>query len=177
MKTFARSIVVILVAVLALQVIAAPAAHAYVYSSGGAPGTSRVYRGACRFMRTNLNGWLRTVTDPPDIYARNYRYGYGNDSQYVRYRAFLVNAYTGATVDSTGYTAWTLARDNAPAQFTGYTVFDAYWRGNYVVDYRIEWWAGGGVSGWAAQRIDSYNAYYQNVGPEGPYSTCFKVQY
>jgi hypothetical protein len=95
----------------------------------------------------------------------------------VRYRAFLVNATTGATIDSTGYTSWVIARDNSPAQFSGYTVFDAGWRGNYVVDYRIEWWAGGRVSGWTAQRINAYNAYYQNVGPYGPYSTCFKVQY
>lgn len=174
MKRIARLIVVLIVSLTTLQLLA-PAASAAVYARDGRTGKSYVYRGACSYMRTNLNGWLRTETAPPAIYARNRRSGYGNDSQLVRYRAFLVDAWTGDTISSTNYTSWARAYDNRPANFLGNTYFDAGWRGNYVIDYRIEWRRGDGtVAGWVAQRHNSYNAYYQNVGPYGPIATCYK---
>lgn len=151
--------------------------HAAAYAAGGAIGPSSIGQGTCSYMRTNLNGWLQTETAPPAIYARNYTYGGGNDRQLVRYRAFLVNAYTGATVRATGYSGLAWAWDNRPAPFSGMTVLTGDWRGNYYVDYRIEWLDSTGtrVLGWAAHRFVSYRYFNQRIGPYGPIGSCAKI--
>jgi hypothetical protein len=163
-------------AALCLTLILAAPSHAVQYASGGQIGPSSVGQGACKYMRNTVNGWLQIETAPPTIYARNSWSGSGNDWQLVRYRAFLVNAYNGTVVASTGYSGNAWAGDNTPARFSGITTFSGDWRGNYRVEYRVEWLSStGAVVGWAAHSFNSYRYFNQMIGPYGPISSCAKI--
>lgn len=162
----------------ALALLTSPA-HAYPYADSGSGtfiGRASTTTGSCKYMRTNVNGWMRTATSPPVVTGANPTYGAGNDWSWVRYRAFLVRLDTGATVTSTGWSGWLSVRDDQSATWSGTTLLDGTdWRGNYVVDYRIEWWNSTRILGWQAHRLTPY-VYYDGIssGSYGPISSCYK---
>lgn len=115
---------------------------------------------------------------PPAIYAINYRAGFGNDFQPVRYRVFIVDRFTNRTVATSGWSGTAWAADNSPARFSGSAFFNLNPNGQYLVDYRIEWLrtSDHAVVGWVADRAVSYN--YVNgfgVGLLGPLSHCMRI--
>ena len=103
---------------------------------------------------------------PPSIYARNYWAGAGNDAQPVRYRVFVVDVQTGQTIASSGYSGIATAYDNRPASFSGSSSWLLCNRGQYRVDYRIEWLRQGdnALLGWVADRVPTYMYIDQMVG-------------
>lgn len=146
-------------------------------SGGWAKGPSSIGQGSCSYMPA----WavLRISAAPPNIYAANHVSGWGNEWQWVQYRALLRDYNTGAIVASTPYTSLVKAYDNSPAQFSGVTTFDASWKGHYVLDYHIQWIDSrystpGAVTGWSIQRFDNYAYYSNRTGPYGPISSCLK---
>ena len=90
---------------------------ARIYSRQGVVGPEQAPRIQCR----NKPVWraVQVVAPPPVIYARDQRAGGANDAAIVRYRAFVVDFTTGQTVDTSSYSGFAAAWDNAPAQFTG----------------------------------------------------------
>ena len=168
----ARGIAIAVAAVSLLVFVPASPASAYMYASGGNTGGASTVRGSCNYMRTNVSGWLRMITNPPTVTGVNLTYG--TDFTWVRYRAYLVNVNTGSSVYATGWSGWLQARDDTAATWSGYTTLDGDWNGNWTVDYRIEWWNSTRMLGWQAHRIRPYNYYDQRIGPYGPISTCYK---
>ena len=168
-----RRLVVVLVAIAALVGSVSPAG-ATLISPSGAIGPSAVGQGKCEYLP--VWGDLRISAAAPTIYARNYRAGGGNDWQYVRIAAALINTSTGTVVQQTGFSQATVAWDNVPARFSGQSSFRAGWRGNYRVMFTIEWLDGSArtVLGRAYQRVDSYLYYSNGVGPFSPVSSCAK---
>lgn len=161
---------------LAAGALAAGPASADTYSSGGAPGTYTAYQVRCQYQNRQTSGAMVMTVTPPRVYARNYTAGAGNDSSWARYRLFVVNALTGATIQASGYSGWVLATDNVPATWSGTTTFSQAWQGNYRIETRIEWSTSTTQLGWAADRTYQYQYYNMyNVGPFGPISSCVKL--
>jgi hypothetical protein len=167
MRRLVRLGVAVAITLISLVGLANPAAAA-AYAKGGNVGVHYLSLTNCRWL---IGDRVLTMNvDPPTIYAFNYRAGGGNDTDYVRYQAYLVDYYTGRTLQSTGYSGWALAGDNAPARFAGGAVFRPADTGRYYVDYRIEWYYGGA---WVANRVDVMPYYDRNrVGPKGPFNNC-----
>ena len=92
----------------------------------------------------------------PRAYAKNLHAGGGNDAAWVRFRVFVVNANTGATVTSSSYSSWARATDVSPATWSGGTVFSLTGGGSYRVETRVEWWSSTSQIGWIADRTTSY---------------------
>ena len=102
-RRLARLAVAAIIAVVSLIGLANPAA-AGAYASGGNVGVHYLSQTNCRWI---IGDRVLTMNvDPPTIYAFNYRAGGGNDSDYVRYQAYLVDYNTGRALQSTGYSGW-----------------------------------------------------------------------
>ncbi len=157
-------------------VAAASPAQAYQYAQGGATGGSGVNDVKCRYL--NQWGVVRAEVAPPVAYASNRTIGWGNDAQYVRYRLFAVDVRTGATVATSGYSGYALARDNVPTTWSGTDQMSVTWRSIYRIETRIEFFNGrtGAFEGWSAHRADKYWYYNGYVTyPTGPMSSCAKL--
>lgn len=151
-----------------LMLFGAPAANAWAYSWGGSPGPYTTSAISCKWKIFGTSSNLVMTAQPPRVWARNVRAGYGNDGSWVRYNAFVVDARTGATLGQSGYSGWAYATDQTPAVFSGVTTFAKPYYGSYYVDYRIEWSTSTAATGWVAERHSSYLYYNQyNVGPFG----------
>jgi hypothetical protein len=169
-----RHVFLMAVMIAALLGMASPAGATVVWSSG-ATGYTTVSLGKCSY--ASVWRTLYTSAPPPTIYATNYRTGWGNDAQYVRYSVMLIDYDSGVTLQSTGYSGIAVAWDNSPAQFSGSTSFSARAPGNYRVLFNIEWLddSGGTVLGRAYQRVDSYRYFEDRAGPFGPYRSCAHI--
>jgi hypothetical protein len=160
-------------AALALVLIGASHASADITGGSGAVAGYSVPTGSCKY--NGVNGTLTISVAPPQVYAKNVYAGANNDSAYIRYRVFAVDANTGNTIASSGYSGYGYATDVTPARFSGSTAFSQTWRGNYRLVIRIEWWNSTQLKGWLDERLTRYNYYNQyNAGPYGPMSSCAK---
>ena len=139
------------------------------------PGSSRVRMGTCKYDVRGPVGSLRTVVYPPSVKAPNLRAGVV-DNGWARYYAVLVNANTGAAIQTTGWSDWLRTSDARYRTWSGVTTFGRFdWRGNYRVMVKIEWWSQTRRLG---QRWRTYTQWGYidqfNVGPYGPFSSCYK---
>ncbi len=168
-----RSLLIGLLALLGVG-LAAGTAGATVAAAAGMIGPSGVGHAGCS--NKAYTNTLQIQVAPPTVYARNFNAGAGNDAQYVRYAVYLVNARTGATVGSTGFSGIAVAVDNAPARFTGSSFFNAASNGMYVVQIRVEWLnnARTAVVGWAAHTLDGYRYFDVYNSYRGTFETCKK---
>src|SRR5687768_5892508 len=108
LATLVRLLVVTATALLSLLSLNGPA-QAAIYAGGGNFGA---YQQADATCRSRIYGGTKIVdlTAPsPRVYAYNRYAGSGNDWAWIRYRAFVVDANTGATVTSSSYSAWSKA--------------------------------------------------------------------
>jgi len=164
-----RLIVVTATALLSLVSLNAPA-QAAIYAAGGTWGPYTQADATCRSKIYGTSKVVDMSVPAPRVYARNVRTGAGNDWAWVRIRAFVVNASTGAVVTSSGYSSWSYATDAAPATWSGTTNFSLNGNGNYRVDHRIEYWNSTVQVGWAADRINRFrliNSYSTSIGTFG----------
>ncbi|MBC9820812.1 hypothetical protein [Terrabacter sp. MAHUQ-38] len=175
-RTARRLLAVLSLAVSTVLCVVSPASAA-TYASGGYVGSYAAPQIDCRHKIWGTTGVLQMTAPAPTVYARNYRAGAGNDGAYVRYAVYFVDARTGAVLNRTGWSGWSYAYDNRPAAFSGAAMYSPDWRGSYVVDYRIEWWAPGGATplGWVAHRADRYFYVAYNNVAGGVWQTCMKM--
>ena len=146
------------------------AADAAIYAAGGNWGPYTQADATCRSRIYGTSKVVDLTVPAPRVYANNAHSGSGNDWAWVRIRAFVVNASTGATVTSSGYSSWSYATDTTPATWSGTTNFSLNGNGNYRVDHRIEYWNSTTQVGWAADRITRYrliNSYGAGIGTFG----------
>ncbi len=157
-----------------LAATAAPA-EARVYSYGGSTGSAKTVTGYCKYDRTNVSGSLRIAENPPNVSAINRTTG--TDYNWVRYQAFLIDANNANVLQRSGWSGWLRVSDASYSTWSGTTSWAGLdWRGNYTMDFRIEWWDSSQLLGWQAHRIEPYNYYdMYNVGPIGPITTCRKL--
>ena len=138
-RTVARALAVViaaLVAALSLTIGSAASAasppRVYMYDPGA----------TCWASATSPDFRVRT----PVIFGIDYRTGYGNDSQWVRFKARVVHNTTGATYVPGSWSGWSVAYDNLSAAYSGEQTVSApriAWSGQLfrvVVD--VEWWSG-----------------------------------
>ena len=152
--------------------LAVAPAHAYVLASAGKRGASRSSAARCEYRNTGLRGYLTLTAFPPVVRGANLRRG-RRDLTWVRYKAYWVDGYTGNTLVSSGWSSWRLASDRRRTTWGGSTYWSADWRGNYLLDIRVEWWKRSRRIGWRAHRTGTYYYYDQyDRGPYGPFSSC-----
>jgi hypothetical protein len=135
-----------------------------------APGLSVVYRAACKYNAAPYPGSLRVSTSPPQVTGTATRPG----AEWVRYAAWLVDP-SGSTVDVSSWSGWLAAGDDAWATWTGETAFFADWRGNYRIEFRIEWWDQSSLLAWQVRRITDYYYFDEwNTAWGGPFPSCMR---
>lgn len=173
----ALAVLAVLALTLASLVVLVSPASAGSYAGAGAIGPYAVPQIDCRHKIWGTTGVLQMTAPPPTVYAYNYRAGAGNDGAYIRYAVYLANVRTGATMQASSWSGWAWAADNRPAAFSGAAMYSPDWRGQYVVDYRIEWWAAGGRAplAWTAHRADRYFYVASNTVAGGVWQTCMKM--
>ncbi len=125
-----------------LALIGAPAANAYEYATSGTPGPYTTSAVQCVSKRWGNTHNLVMTAQPPQVWARNSLEGYGNDASLVRYTAWVADQNTGAMVELLGTSDWTYATDQNPAAFPGQIITGQPNRGNYSLEYIIEWHSG-----------------------------------
>ena len=119
--------------------------------------------GMCEFFGLYAGTYTRNLTFlPPTVYARNITSGWGNDWRWVRYKARVVNYWTGQTVydpGASGWSAWQVAWDNSPAPLSGqrYSISSETPIGNLTIQYDIEWWTQTSRVGTATLEPNSFN--------------------
>lgn len=172
-----RSLALLALVVAAVLTLLPAPAEAARYAGGGYVGWHRTPDVDCRHKIWGSSSVLQMTAPPPTVYAYNARTGGGNDGAWVRYRIFLVDARTGQTLNSTGWSGFAWALDNRPAAWSGSAMFSPDARGQYVLDYRIEWWSGGASTyhGWSAYRADRYPYTAYNNVAGGVWTTCLKT--
>jgi hypothetical protein len=94
----------------------------------------------------------------PTIYAVDFNAGGGNDWQWVHFRSRIVSVATGQTLQTGGWSAWSAAYDNFPAQYSGAQTIST---GNYQtrVAIDIEWWSHTQALAHGTILIQSYRAF------------------
>jgi hypothetical protein len=158
-----------------LTVASAVPAHAALYAGDGVWGYNKPAVVTCRY----FDAWnqLRTEVPPPVAFAYNRTPGGGNDWQQVRYRLFYVDARTGLSLGSSGWSAFAWARDDAPAQWSGSTHQMFPGQSSIRVDTRIEFYnrygAYEGYTAHSADRTYFYNGYV--TYGSGPLTSCGKT--
>ncbi|GAA5019342.1 hypothetical protein GCM10023258_06890 [Terrabacter aeriphilus] len=175
-QQLARLLAAVALVVAAVLATVTPASAA-IYDGRGTFGAYVAPQIDCRHKIWVATGVLQMTIPAPTVYAHNYRAGAGNDGAYIRYAAYVVDAWTGGVLYRTGWSGWSYAYDNRAAAFSGAATYSPDWRGNYVVDYRIEWWAPGGTAplGWVAHRADRYPYADVYTIARGVFSSCYKV--
>ncbi|GAA1942576.1 hypothetical protein [Nocardioides marmoribigeumensis] len=143
-------------ALVAVLVGAMAPASAQIFAGNGTWGYYDVGQATCRSRLYGNTQVVDLTAASPRALAKNLHAGGGNDAAWVRFRVFVVNASTGATVTSSGYSGWKRAWDNSPATWSGGTLFTLAGRGNYRVETRVEWWNSTSRIGWIADRTTSY---------------------
>jgi hypothetical protein len=169
LPTPVRLLLVTATALLSLLSLNAPA-HAAIYAAGGNWGPYTQADATCRSRIYGTSKVVDISVPTPRVFANNAHYGSNNDWAWVRVRAFVVNASTGAVVTSSGYSSWSYATDVTPASWSGVTTFSMNGNGNYRVDHRIEYWNSSVQVGWVADRINRFrliNTYGAGIGTFG----------
>ena len=153
-----------------------PAAAATQYWSDGLFGVNSLNGiGYCTYLNARI--LLRLATHPPVVYAHDDHPGAGNDTAQVRYSTYVVNAQTGNTVSTHGFSEFATATDTVPATFAyGQSLEQVPDRDfSWVLDVRVEWWSATAMTGAAAHRVPSYYYYVGGAGPIGPIDSCAVV--
>jgi hypothetical protein len=136
----------------------------------GKRGPNVVFGASCKYGSAPFPGYLRVATRPPKVQGAPTRSG----PEWVRYRAWLVDS-AGNDVLVSPWSGWLQARDGAWATWRGETVFTANWRGNYRIEFRIEWWNKTQRIGWQAHRITDYLYFDEwNTAWGGPFTSCVR---
>lgn len=161
-------------AVLALA--AAPAASAdHVIGTAGKTGVASTGQGTCNYLMFPSRGVLRVGTPAPQVSGANTRRRTRRERTYVRYRVHFTDAFSYSTLSVSTWSPFILVRQSQMRTWSGTTLFDGDWRGNYGADIRIEWWNARRMVGWRAYRTKAFGFYDQyRVGPFGPISSCYK---
>lgn len=160
----------------ALALAAAPTALA----QGGGGGSNKrggatVWRGYCKYGVFGPRGVLRVGTPAPTVSGANTRRGTRREVTRVRYRVFVTNAYSGAALVTSSWSGFLRVRQSSRRTWSGSTLFDMVWQGNYGSVVQIEWWNASRRVGWGNYRTGSFNFFDQyNRGPYGPISSCYK---
>lgn len=95
-------------------------------------------------------------------------------AEWVRFAAWLVDP-AGNTVSVTSWSVWLAAGDGAWATWAGETSFTANWRGNYRIEFRIEWWDQNNRIAWQVRRITDYYYFDEwNTARGGPFPSCMR---
>ena len=159
--------------VLTALLLGASSAHAAgPYWSTGYTGYSNTGSGTCWYYNAAIR--LDVWATAPEVFARNFTPGGGNDWQWVRYRSFLVKLSNGSTLGSSGWSEWRQATDVAKAAFSYDPKFTNVSDGT-VIDIRVEWWNQTQMLGAAAHRISPYRYFNGGVGPYGPMNSCARI--
>ena len=157
--TIRRTATALLAAVAALVAVlggAVAPASAAIFAGSGTWGYYDLGQATCRSRLYGNSQVVDLTAASPRAFAKNVHAGGGNDAAWVRFRVFVVNADTGATVTSSGYSSWKRAWDNSPATWSGGTLFNLAGGGRYRVETRVEWWNSTSRIGWIADRTTSY---------------------
>jgi hypothetical protein len=134
------------------------------------PGHSAVFGANCKYGLAPFPGYLRVSTRPPNVTGTTSRPG----AEWVRFAAWLVDP-AGNTVSVTSWSEWLAAADGAWATWPGETSFTADWRGNYRIDFRIEWWDQSSRIAWQVRRITDYYYFDEwNTAWGGPFPSCMR---
>lgn len=134
------------------------------------PGQNAIFPASCKYGSAPFPGYLRVSTRPPNVMGAPARPG----PEWVRYAAWLVDP-AGNTVSVSSWSGWLQAGDGTWATWTGETSFTADWRGNYRIEFRIEWWSQSSRIAWQVRRITDY--YYideWNTSWGGPFPSCMR---
>jgi hypothetical protein len=158
-----------LVAIFTVAVLLQPsAAAAYVLEGRGKQGATKTGPVVCKFGNFRTYGLLTLAGNPPRVTGAPSRRG----REFVRYRAYIVNM-SEQVVERTNWSGWLRVRDNRYRTWSGLTQLSADWRGNYYLDYRIEWWTNTRKIGLRDLRLHPYYYYTEhNEGPIGPFNSC-----
>jgi len=138
-------------------------------------GKATIWQGKCKYGVFGPRGVLQVGVPAPRVSGANTRRRTRRERTYVRYRVYVTNAFSGATLATSSWSAFIRVRQSGTGTWSGPTTFDMEWRGNYGADIRIEWWNSKRMVGWGAYRTAAFQFYDQyNVGPFGPISSCYK---
>ena len=164
------------VAVLLALAAAPPASADHVIGTGGKRGVATTWQGTCKYRMFPSRGVLQVGVPAPDVSGANTRRGTRSERTYVRYRVYLTDAFSFATLATSSWSGYIRVRQSQMRSWSGPpTVFDMEWRGNYGADIRIEWSNSKRTVGWRAYRTQAFAFYDQyNAGPFGPISSCYK---
>jgi hypothetical protein len=134
------------------------------------PGQSEIFAANCKFGWSPLAAYLRVSTRPPRVTGARSRPG----AEWVRYGAWLTDS-AGTRSLFTSWSGWLAAADGAWATWTGETSIDANWRGNYNMEFLIEWWDESRRIAWQVRRITNYY-YFDEHGTAwgGPFPSCMR---
>jgi hypothetical protein len=152
----ATALLAAVAALVAVLVGAAGPASAAIFAGNGSWGYYDIGQATCRSRLYGNSKVVELTAASPRAVAKNLHAGAGNDAAWVRFRVFVVDATTGATVTSSGYSSWARANDNSFATWSGTTVFSLAGTGSYRVETRVEWWSSTSQIGWIADRTTSY---------------------
>jgi hypothetical protein len=134
------------------------------------PGQSAIFGANCKYGSAPYPGYLRVSTRPPNVTGTRSRPG----AEWVRYAAWLVDP-AGNTVRVSSWSGWLVAGDDAWATWAGETSFTEDWRGNYRIEFRIEWWDQGSRLAWQVRRITDYYYFDEwNTAWGGPFPSCMR---
>jgi hypothetical protein len=166
-----RPLRAVVVAALTAMLLLPPApAQAYSLGGWGKRGASSTGPATCKFGVFGTYSLLTLSAYPPRVTGARARRG----REFVRYRAYLVNT-SENVVNRTGWSGWIRVRDNRWRTWSGITQLSGDWRGNYYLDYRIEWWSPSRRIGLRDLRIYPYYYYSEhNEGPMGPFTSCLR---
>jgi len=154
----------------AILVLGAAPAQGGALGGWGKRGRSSTGPVACKFGVFGTYSTLALSAYPPQVTGARARRG----REFVRYRAYLVNT-SENVVNRTGWSDWIRVRDYRWKSWSGITQMSGDWRGNYYLDYRIEWWTHSRRIGLRDLRLYPYYYYSEhNEGPMGPFSSCFR---
>jgi hypothetical protein len=134
------------------------------------PGQSAIFPANCKYGSAPYPGYLRVSTRPPNVTGTLSRPG----AEWVRFAAWLVDP-AGNTVSVTSWSGWLAAGDGAWATWAGETSLTADWRGNYRIEFRIEWWDQSSRIAWQVRRITDYYYFDEwNTAWGGPFPSCMR---
>ena len=174
--TRAGAIAAVLLALVITAEAPAQGAEGVVIGEAGKRGTSTVAQGTCKYGVFGPRGVLQVGAFAPVVGGANTRRRTRRERTYVRYRVHVTDAFRDfATLAVSDWSGWIRVRQSATGSWSGPTIFDMDWRGNYGADVRIEWWSATRMLGWRAHRLTAFGFFDQyDVGPFGPISSCYK---
>src|SRR3954451_8673690 len=153
-----------------------PAASTTQYWSEGSYGANSVGTAACIYK--DIWGSFNLTVGPPVVRAHDYSPGAGNDSQWVRWKTYLITEPANTTYAEPTWSEWQKATDVTPAAFQGERGFtgapaNAHLNLSYLLDLRIEWWDAAHQLGATAHRVSDYSYWFGERGPFLHQTSCW----